>query len=449
LLADVDPISRCTSTQELAALLQGLSSLGYKPDDAFVSSVLHRLQSSQQQQRAQQQQPLTAQPPRSSSSSNQAQQQGYSSLTKAATGARQAPQQQQAAGLSAGYNNDKDVAGDERGESEEEEEAMAEAQHVAAAIQALQRMGHTQQAAQLQATYLRDLQSRAAQRLQRQQAARVAAAAAAEKEKEKARLQRLEEEQQQQEARRAAVAAQAEQQRRLQQQEERERQQAAAALEAQRKQKEEEEEKARQQYDAEMRAAVRDAIARATSWQQLQSLLASVPGYLGASELCAVVVRLRDLVAGISGRGGGLTWRVRAQLSDVLQAWSALLEARLTAGGDDGEGAAGQGCCPPSDSLAALSALLELGWMNESTLGLLLREARRQLAGFGDQELAQLLQLLAAARLRPSQGWLQDYVAESTQRLQGVRVCVCCRQVKGNSACQGHLDECALHQAKQ
>jgi hypothetical protein len=140
----VDPLSRVTSRGELAALLNALARLGYKPSPDFVNAALTQLEARQQAQLAEQQK-------------------------------RQQQQQQQRArgsGLLQRFMGQQQEA---RVEQKDEEEAAAaaeqeEANSVSAAVRALERMGYAGQAQQLRRQYLERLQERAVQRLRAQQA---------------------------------------------------------------------------------------------------------------------------------------------------------------------------------------------------------------------------------------------------------------------------------------
>lgn len=94
-------------------------------------------------------------------------------------------------------------------------------------------------------------------------------------------------------------------------------------------------EEAEQRSLAAQRTAISEAIATANNWQQLRAILYNYsPGYsqlqLNPVQLAAVLRRLPHTLR----NGVTLTWRQRGELSEMLEALSALLVEALTQTGE-------------------------------------------------------------------------------------------------------------------
>ncbi len=397
LLSDVDPLDRCSSAQELSALLQGLAGVGYRLEDdqAFAEEALRRMQQRQQQRQEQEQrlQQQRAEAAARAAAAAAAPQRGWP-LRAPWQQRPQEPQQEPAAGPE-----------DEEEEEEQEEARLAEeARHVAAAVQALERMGARGQAAQLKANYLQQLQARASERLQ----ARVQRQQQKQREEqEQAQQQRAAQQQAQREAA-AAARARALQEQQRQEQEARERQRAAAEERAVR-QKEAVEQEAQR-----WRGAVLQAVTSARTWRQLRQLLYSVPSERwGADELAALLSRL-PAVLEEEGTARAMSWRERAELSDMLETWGGAFVARVR-----DERSAGVEAL-----VSCLEAAAALRWLEQRVLGVLLSDLRRQVEeqggkGLSGRQAARVVVALAEAGLRPSAGWMGALFVASEPKLAG------------------------------
>ncbi|GIL57335.1 hypothetical protein Vafri_12598 [Volvox africanus] len=395
------------SPEDAARLLYALSRLGYSPDEGTLTQLLEQLQPQRLQlqpaQPAGVQQSSPALMPRKESQATawpheQHPQQRREEEKRSSPSMPQPPSETRQAGPESRADeveeaNEEDRDNDQRKQELQDELSYSlqrDAQAVASAVRALERMGRPDKAQQLRehfTRHVRDVQARVSREsdARRQQEA-AAAAAAAERDRRLAQA--------------AAVAATAAAERDLARKEAVE----AALLERQqselqRRQRQEEQTRAlRQQLARQLRAA--------DQWQHIRALLFTYQEAMDAECLAAAAARLAELLAAArrTGRGLAMTLRERGELGDLLEGLGQLVLRRL-----DSASAA--------QASSLLKSVVRMRHLDEGLLvGLLrrLRDTRDEAAG---NELATVLRVLAECGVRPNRPWMETFLGRCEELL--------------------------------
>ncbi|GIL89832.1 hypothetical protein Vretimale_16482 [Volvox reticuliferus] len=398
-VSDVGAGGSRMSPEDASRLLYALSRLGYSPDEGTLTQLLEQLQPQRLQlqpaQPASLQQPSPALAPHENSRATAWPHEQH--LQQQREGGKRWPPRSQAATESwaeeVEVGNEEDQDADQRKQELQDELSYSlqrDAQAVASAVRALERMGRPDKAQQLRehfTRHVRDVQARVArERDARRQHEAAAAAATAERDRRVGGP--------------AAAAATAAAER------DRERKEAVEAALWERQQSELQ----RRQRQEEQTRALRQQLARqlgaADQWQHIRALLFTYQEAVDAECLTAAAARLAELLAASrrTGRGLAMTLRERGELGDLLEGLGQLVLRRL-----DSASAA--------QASSLLRSVVRMRHLEEGLLVGLLRRLRDTLDEAGGKELTTVLTVLAECGVRPNRLWMETFLGRCEELL--------------------------------